>query len=129
MTGYILDTHTYLWFISGDAKLSIKAKSIIENADNEILLSAAVVWEIGIKATIGKIHLRKDLDHLIAETFQCYNFIPLAITIPHVIRMNSLPEIHRDPFDRVLVAQSIAEDMPLITADPTIKKYKIKTIW
>ena len=129
MTGYILDTHALLWFVSGDPKLSPKAKSVIENADNEIALSSAAVWEISIKSQIGKIRLHKELDQLISEILQLYNFTPLAITIPHVIRVNSLPEIHRDPFDRVLVAQSIAENMPLITADPLIKKYKIKTIW
>jgi PIN domain nuclease of toxin-antitoxin system len=129
MTGYILDTHALLWFISNDTKLSSKAKSIIENADNDIILSAAIVWEISIKAKIGKIRLHKELDQLIAEILKQYNFTPLAITIPHVIRVNSLPDIHRDPFDRVLVAQSISEDIPLITADPQIKKYKIKTVW
>jgi PIN domain nuclease of toxin-antitoxin system len=129
MTGYILDTHALLWFINDDKNLSLKAKSIIENADNEIALSSAVAWEISIKAKIGTISLYRELDSLITDILHHYNFTPLAITIPHVIRVNSLPDIHRDPFDRVLAAQSLSEDMPLITADPLIKKYKIKTIW
>ncbi len=92
-------------------------------------LSSAIVWEISIKAKIEKIKQHSDLDNLISECIQQYNFIPLPITIPHALQIFSLPEIHKDPFDIILVAQSHLEKSSIITSDPLIKKYDIPIIW
>ncbi len=126
---YILDTHTFLWFINGDPKLSSRSKETIENNHNVIMLSAAVVWEISIKSKIGKIRLNKTLDTLISDCIQQYNLTPLAITIPHTIKVSDLQEIHKDPFDRILIAQAILENAAIITSDNLIKKYGANVIW
>ncbi len=126
---YLLDTHVFLWFSIDNPALSGKAKAIIESPDNEIYLSAAVVWEISIKLKIGKIKLRIDLDTFIANSIQKYYFMPLPITIPHTIQIYNLPDIHQDPFDRILIAQSQVEDISLITSDSLIKQYETKIVW
>ena len=126
---YLLDTHTFLWFVSDNYRLSEKAKKTIENSHNKIFLSSAVVWEISIKAKIGKIDFKSDLDYFISECIQQYSFIPLPITIPHTIQIFKLKNIHKDPFDRILIAQSILESLSIITSDFLINKYKVKTIW
>lgn len=127
--GYILDTHTFLWFASGNPRISGKAKKTIENSRNQIFVSSALVWELSIKTGIGKIEFKKDLDTFISECIRSYNFTPLPITIPHAIQTSKLPEIHKDPFDRILIAQSISEKSPIITSDKYIQKYDVKTIW
>ncbi len=126
---YLLDTHTFLWFATDNPRISEKAKQIIQNRKNQLLLSAASVWEISIKYSIGKISLSTDLDNFISESLRNYNLTPLPISIPHSIEVSRLPEIHRDPFDRMLIAQSRIENAGIITTDKDITKYDVKTIW
>lgn len=126
---YLLDTHTFLWFATDNPRISEKAKQIIQNRKNQLLLSAASVWEISIKYSIGKISLSTDLDNFISESLRSYNLTPLPISIPHSIEVSRLPEIHRDPFDRMLIAQSRIENAGIITTDKDITKYDVKTIW
>jgi PIN domain nuclease of toxin-antitoxin system len=126
---YILDTHTFLWFITDNDNLTQKAKKIIENSSSKIFLSSAVAWEISIKISIGKIILNTGLENFILKAIQQYRFIPMPITISHAVRVNKLRDIHKDPFDRILIAQSIIEKAPLITSDRMIRKYNIKTVW
>lgn len=126
---FILDTHALLWFMNNDEALSIKAKKTIENAGNIILLSAASIWEIGIKIKIKKISINSELDSLVANCISRYDFTPLSVNIPHSIKVSELPYIHKDPFDRILIAQSFVENAALITADKEIAKYDCKTIW
>ncbi|RZD15954.1 MAG: type II toxin-antitoxin system VapC family toxin [Candidatus Acididesulfobacter guangdongensis] len=126
---YLLDTHVFLWFASDDIKLSPVAKEIIENGKNNIYLSSASVWELSIKIIIGKLKLKKDLNKFIAENIARYAYIPLPVTIPHALEISKLPEIHKDPFDRMLVAQALAEKMKIITSDSYIRKYNVKTAW
>lgn len=125
----ILDTHVYLWFITDDERLPKNIKALLERADTALYLSSVVVWEIAIKRSIGKITLSSDLDQLISETIQQYRLIPLPISIPHGVRAGELPHLHRDPFDRMLVAQSIVEDIPIVTGDTLIQGYAVKTRW
>ncbi len=126
---YLLDTHVFLWFATDDMKLSPAAKKIIENGKNNIYLSSASVWELSIKIIIGKLKLKKDLNKFIAENIARYGYIPIPVTILHALAIAKLPEIHKDPFDRMLVAQASVEKMKIITSDGYIGKYNVKTVW
>ncbi len=126
---YLLDTHVFLWFASDDIKLSTAAKKIIEDGKNNIYLSSASIWELSIKISIGKLKLKKDINKFIAENIAKYRYIPLSVTIHHVLAITKLPEIHKDPFDRMLIAQASIEKMKIITSDGYISKYSVKTIW
>jgi PIN domain nuclease of toxin-antitoxin system len=126
---YLLDTHTLLWFINGDALLSEKAKAIIKDYNNNCSISIASIWEIGIKVSLKKLQI--DFDFAALETFLINNEIGiLDININHVEILSSLPFIHRDPFDRILIAQCMVEKTVLLTKDDAINLYKtIETIW
>ncbi len=126
---YLLDTHTLLWFINGDASLSENAKAIIKDYNNNCSISIASIWEIGIKISLKKLQLGFDFAAL--ETFLINNEIGiLNINIKHVEILSSLPFIHRDPFDRILIAQCMVEKTVLLTKDESINLYQtIETIW
>ena len=126
---YLLDTHTLLWFINGDASLSENAKTIIKDYSNNCSISIASIWEIGIKISLKK--LQMDFDFAALETFLINNEIGiLDININHVEILSSLPFIHRDPFDRILIAQCMVEKTVLLTKDDAINLYQtIETIW
>jgi PIN domain nuclease of toxin-antitoxin system len=125
----LLDTHVFLWAISEQhAKLSRKARQLIEQPANRLLLSAASLWEIALKIQAGKLHLPAAKEFFIEEMAHL-NVETMAIVAAHVLDTLTLPAHHVDPFDRILVAQSRVEQIPLITADPLVRKYPIETIW
>ena len=126
---YLLDTHAFLWFVTDDDKLSSNARSIIKNSNNEVYFSAASAWEMSIKVRLGRLTIEEDLEPFIIKQLAENNFSTLSITIFHSIYTSKLPEIHKDPFDRMIVAQSQVEDMPLISKDKNIKKYKVPVVW
>lgn len=126
---FLLDTHTFLWAISDSGLLSKRAKSVLENLENECFLSTASVWEIVIKHSIGKLKLKRSPEKLIIEEMQLGNYQSLAIQMNHVFSMEKIPQFHKDPFDRILIGQALAEGLQIITNDPLIKKYKVKTLW
>ena len=126
---YLMDTHAFLWFVSDDNRLSSKAKSIIKNNNNEIYFSAASAWEISIKSKLGRMKLGEDLGSFIIEQLTANSFGPLAITISHSLYTEKLPQIHKDPFDRMMISQSKVENMVLITGDKKIREYKVSTVW
>lgn len=115
----LLDTHVFLWAAAGDAKLTKAAQAVILNAD-EVFVSAASIWEISIKAALKKIDA--DVDALVAE-ISAAGFQELPVTAAHAAAVRVLPDIHRDPFDRILVAQAITEPLRLMTADDNVAKY------
>jgi PIN domain nuclease of toxin-antitoxin system len=125
---YLLDTHILLWFSSGDPRLSRKVKSILLNESNSILLSAASIWEMAIKISLDKLVISMPLKDFLREHVQGNNINILDIAINQVLQLESLPYYHRDPFDRLIIAQAIVEDLPVITADPHFKKYPIACI-
>ncbi len=125
---YLLDTHILLWFSSGDPRLSRKVKSILLNESNSILLSAASIWEMAIKISLDKLVICMPLKDFLREHVQGNNINILDIAINQVLQLESLPYYHRDPFDRLIIAQAIVEDLPVITADPHFKKYPIACI-
>ncbi len=124
-----MDTHAFLWFVSDDNRLSSKAKSIIKDSNNEIYFSAASAWEISIKSKLGRMKLGEDLGSFIIEQLAANSFGPLAITISHALYTEKLPQIHKDPFDRMMISQSKVENMVLITGDKKIREYKVSTAW
>lgn len=115
----LLDTHIYLWWLTDNPKLSAAAKDTIKNA-TAVYISSASIWEVGIKIAAGK--LEADIEELI-ENIQPNGFIELPISANHAKQAAQLPDIHRDPFDRMLVAQSLCEPLRLLTADAQVAKY------
>lgn len=125
----LLDTHTLIWWLADNPALSAKAHNLIEETDNTILVSAVSVWEMAIKFQSGKLpsvaHLLSDFSgHLQREQFE-----PLLITVDHSIRAGLLPGLHKDPFDRMLIAQSQAENIPIISNDAAFDQYGVRRIW
>ena len=125
----LIDTHTFLWWNSEDERLSLGAKEIIANGNNEIFLSAASVWEIVIKTAKGWLVLPEPPNQYISRRMNLYRFRPLPIQISHAAHVYELPAIHNDPFDRMLIAQSQMESLPLLTNDEAIRCYELDTIW
>jgi PIN domain nuclease of toxin-antitoxin system len=120
----LLDTHALIWALGDPTKLSPKSRSAIEDPANEIFVSAASLWEIAIKAGDGKLTVPDDLERAIFAV----GFQPLEIRFPHVRRLRSLPLHHRDPFDRILVAQAQHEDLAVVTRDGRIPSYGVHVV-
>lgn len=120
----LLDTHAFLWWLDDPNLLSKSARKAIGDGKNTVYVSAAVVWEISIKRALGKLDAPEDLEAAMAAN----RFLPLAVTIPHALAVRSLPDVHRDPFDRMLVAQAQIEQATLVTRDAAVQGYDIATI-
>jgi PIN domain nuclease of toxin-antitoxin system len=124
MMKLLLDTHILIWWLSQDRRLSQLETDIITNPDNLIFVSAATAWEIAVKKMIGKLEAPDDLPAALAAN----NFLELPITIDHSQKLYQLPLHHHDPFDRIMVAQAISEDLIFMTRDAKIALYEIRTI-
>lgn len=124
---FLLDTHIFLWFISGDKQLSASALSYIRNPENEIYLSAASVWEIVVKCQIGKLPLPEPPETFIPEQRQKHQIASLVIDEQTVSYLSTLPTLHRDPFDRILICQALQHNMTIITVDTAITAYPVTT--
>jgi PIN domain nuclease of toxin-antitoxin system len=125
----LLDTHAFLWFITADPRLGANAKSSIENPANQRLLSTASLWEMAIKLSLGKLILAKPFDTLIADQLAANAIDILSIEVSHVTAVSKMPFHHRDPFDRLLVAQAIVERIPIVSAETTFDAYGVDRIW
>ena len=125
----LLDTHTFLWWNMDDPKLSPRAREIITDGRNEIFLSAASAWEIAIKASKGRLTLPESPDHYVAKRMAYHHLAALPVSLSHALHVWNLPPIHPDPFDRLLVAQSQLEKIPLLTGDPEIGRYEVEVLW
>ncbi len=125
----LLDTHTLLWFIAGSASLSAYARSLIEDIANEKFVSIASIWETAIKISIGKMSLSAPFDVLFPHQLKINGFELLPIKIEHTSVVTNLPFHHRDPFDRLLIAQAIEEKMSLASADARFDDYGITRLW
>jgi PIN domain nuclease of toxin-antitoxin system len=121
----LADTHAALWLLGEDERLSSRADQVLTDASNEVLLSAAVVWEVAIKRSLGKL----DVPDGFAELLLDVGAVPLAISIDHARAVRSLPWHHRDPFDRLLIAQAALEDAALVSGDDRLRAYDIKVVW
>jgi PIN domain nuclease of toxin-antitoxin system len=125
----LLDSHPLLWFLRGDSRLSASARSLIEDPANRKLVSIASCWEIAIKAQLGKLQLTEPARSLLTREIARNNFELLAIEFDHALEVESLPLHHRDPFDRLLIAQSLMETIPIISADIALDQYGIQRLW
>ncbi len=129
MTRYLLDTHTFIWWVNGSPKLSPAANKAMSSLENECYLSLVSTWEMAIKISLGKLKLATSLKRFITGNMVANDFKMLPIDFSHINKIASLPFHHRDPFDRLLVAQSMTEKMPIISADTTLGAYSIERVW
>jgi len=129
MPRLLLDTHAFLWFVTEDPKLSGPAQRTIAAGGNEPLLSAACVWEIVIKVSVGRLPIPAPLDSFIPEQLSINRIALLPIELRNLFEIARLPLHHRDPFDRLLIAQALVESIPIISADPAFDQYPIERIW
>lgn len=126
---YLLDTHVFLWAIAGDRRISEKAHEVLFQKSHDFFLSAGSVWEIVMKVQVGKLPLPARLAPYLKRQMAANRVQVLPISFAHVVRIEQLPLHHRDPFDRILVAQSIEEEMLLVSADPEFRRYPVKVVW
>lgn len=125
----LLDTHVFLWFVLGDMRLSSLARALIDDLGNEKLISPAVYWEIAIKVSIGKYALAEPYETFMDRGIRQNGFLILHIEPQHTAILTTLPFHHRDPFDRLLVAQAIAEQIPIVSNDPSFDAYPVQRLW
>ena len=125
----LLDTHTFLWFIQGNNSLSDTARASIESTANQKLASVASLWEIAIKASIGKLEIGMSLTDFVEKQVLGNTFGMLAITPEHLNELAALLFHHKDPFDRLIIAQSMAEDISVISKDKAFRDYTDQLIW
>jgi PIN domain nuclease of toxin-antitoxin system len=124
----LLDTHVFLWAITDDPRLSITHRAVWQDGRHDLHLSVASMWEMLIKAGIGKLPLPRPAAQYVQKQAEKNRLHILAIHAGHVVELEDLPPLHKDPFDRMLVAQARREKMPLMTADPAVKAYKVEVI-
>lgn len=125
----LLDTATFIWMAEGHSKLSAAAGSLIADASNELFLSAASAWEIAVKHDLGRLDLRMPPDEYVWQQRQLHRIEPLSIDEAAALQSAKLPNVHRDPFDRILISQAILGGMALVTPDRLIRMYPVRTVW
>ena len=125
---YLLDTHVLIWFLNGDKALSTKVRKAIESENAINFISIASLWEIAIKISLDRLSIKVSFEKLSAE-LEKNNFQILPITFNDTIILSTLPFHHRDPFDRLIISQSISNDFTLISKDKEFAQYKIKLLW
>ncbi len=126
---YLFDTHVMLWFLEDADALSKKARQILTNGENELFWSAASYWELTVKLSLGKLKLQKGWQAFLEKEKKVNRILDLPIQEQHCGPHLTLPWIHRDPFDRLLICQAISEKLILLTKDETIRQYPVKTAW
>ncbi len=124
----LLDTHIFIWWADQPEKLSPAALSTLEDEANELLLSVASVWEMQIKIQLGKLKLSLPLKELVKNQQEINDLMVSPVALTHVLALDALPVHHKDPFDRLLIAQSIAEGLTIVTADSQFSTYSVKLL-
>ncbi len=125
----LLDTHALLWWLSDDAKLSRRARTVIGTTSNTVFVSAASAWEIATKVRLGKLASGADLASDFEGHLEREGFLSLQLTVEHAVRAGYLPGEHRDPFDRMLIAQAQAENLQLVSKEELFDGYGVRRIW
>ena len=125
----LLDSHAFLWWFAGDPQLSTHMQDAILTEDNEVVISSATAWEIATKYRLGKLPEAEELVLDIAGYMADQDFIELPITLQHALRAGSLPGPHSDPFDRMLIAQAISDDLVLVSNEIAFDSYGVRRIW
>jgi PIN domain nuclease of toxin-antitoxin system len=121
----LIDSHAFLWWSEASPYLSLAAHGAIADPTNEVLISVAALWELTIKASSGKLNLPTNLETMVTNQ----GFAVLSISFPHLRSLIVLPRVHRDPFDRMMIAQSLAEGMPIATRDRVFAAYGVQIVW
>jgi PIN domain nuclease of toxin-antitoxin system len=125
---YLVDTHVWLWMQVDPTQIEPGALRLIEDSSNELLLSAASSWEIAVKYRLGKLRLPKPPSVYVPDRMRRSATLPLPVEVDHALRVADMPDHHRDPFDRLLVAQAQALDIPIVTADDQFGLYDVEVI-
>jgi PIN domain nuclease of toxin-antitoxin system len=125
----LVDSHALLWFDEGNERLGVKAQAMMSDPGNELLLSVAIIWEIAIKVSLGKLRLLESFGAYIQRVIHENNIMNLPLSLDHANMLITLPFHHRDPFDRLLIAQAIVENLPILSADNRFDKYPITRLW
>lgn len=125
----LLDTHCWLWITSDPRRLSVATRSLVSNPQVELLVSAVVSWEIAIKSGLGKLDLPEPAASYMESRLERHRATPLAVEHSHALGVADLPRHHRDPFDRLLIAQARALGVPLLTADHALADYDVDILW
>jgi PIN domain nuclease of toxin-antitoxin system len=125
----LLDTHTFLWFINDDSKLSQKARSLLTSEANILFVSTASLWEMAIKISLGKLTVGGVFEGFVTEQLSLNGMEILPINLPDLNIITTMPFHHRDPFDRLLIAQAIVEEIPIVSADEAFDTYGIERLW
>lgn len=125
----LLDTHAFLWFVLNDAQLSVPARTAISDPANDVLVSPATYWEIAIKVSTGKYTLASPYQDFIQHNLDANDFEILPIDVRHTARVAAMPFHHKDPFDRLLIAQALAEDISLVSNEALFDAYGVRRLW
>jgi PIN domain nuclease of toxin-antitoxin system len=122
---FLIDSHAFLWWVEASPALGAGASAAIIDPTNEVLISIAGLWELTIKIASGKLSLRTELETIVANQ----GFGVLSITFSHLRRLAGLPRLHRDPFDRMMIAQALTEGIPIATSDRVFAAYGVQILW
>lgn len=125
----LLDTHTLLWWANNDSQLSLAAKNAVGDRGNEVFLSAVSSWELAIKAAVKKLNLSAPVADFVSAQMSLYPFTPLPIIYEHTYRVETMTLHHNDPFDRLLIAQALVENLIIVTCDSKFGPYGVPTLW
>ena len=125
----LLDTHAFLWWYEGNSRMSLPARQAVDDDSNEVLVSAASAWEIATKHRLGKLPSADPITSDIAGAIAAQGFEELPITVAEAARAGALPGPHRDPFDRMLIAQALSRNLVLISTDAAFDKYHVRRLW
>ncbi|MHB8971231.1 MAG: type II toxin-antitoxin system VapC family toxin [Pirellulaceae bacterium] len=125
----LLDTHSFLWFVTDDPQLSANAQSLIADPGNEIVVSPASYWEVAIKVSIGKYPLNLPFGQFFTQGIEGNDFSTLPVELRHAEVLASLPMHHKDPFDRMIISQAIAEQIPVVSVDARFDSYGVTRLW
>lgn len=125
----LLDTHALLWWLDDDPRLSSRCRHAIANPDSAVLVSVATVWEIAIKAGLGQLDMPADLGAYLHRQVRKNHFDLLPVGFDHAVAVRDLPWHHKDPFDRLLIAQSRTEQIPIVSADAALASYDVVLVW
>ena len=128
---FLLDTQAFIWWDTKSAQLSPRARSLCDDSANTMVLSIASAWEMQIKIQIGKMQLAVPLATMIDDQRRSNGLELLPIALPHVLELSNLPSLsdHKDPFDRIIIAQAIVERIPLMSIDPVFSRYPVTVLW
>jgi PIN domain nuclease of toxin-antitoxin system len=125
----LLDAHALLWFLEGSDRLSSPARALIEEPENVVQVSVDTLWEIGIKHSLGRLELERPFEELIPEQLATNGFGLLSVELSHISKVATLPFHHRDPFDRLIIAQALVEDISVVGRDAEFDRYGVKRLW